>query len=469
MKKILLIFSFILWSSFLTSSSQSVHIIQIKDSIINPIIDEYIETSIRRAEKERVECLIIEMDTPGGLLNSTRHIVKHMLNSTVPIVIYVSPSGSRAASAGVFITLASHIAAMTPGTNMGAAHPVNLGGGGFWKKPKEKMEDMFHPSENDDPLTEIKKVEDTTKNSNEEKNYDPMVDKVMNDTLAWVRSICSSRGRDSAWPTLAVTNSVSITAEEAYEKKVIDVLATDMDDLIQQIDQRKVKIANQEKMLDVKNAQRIYYPLTMRQNILNTIAHPNIAYILMIIGFYGLLFELTHPGIGFPGIGGVISLVLAFYSFQALPVDYAGVILITLAFILFIAEIYSPGVGLLAFGGIVCLSLGSLMLMDTDVSYLKISYSVMIPTILISMGLFGFLIFMIAKVRWESPISGLEGMIGQLAQVHSDINPDQPGKISINGEIWNAVSEQIILKGNQVLIIKADGLTLTVEKKEKES
>ncbi|UCD85369.1 MAG: nodulation protein NfeD, partial [Deltaproteobacteria bacterium] len=290
------------------------------ESVINPIIAEFIQNCIEQSNDDEAECLIITLDTPGGLDLSMRSIIKAIEDSKVPIVVYVAPSGARAASAGALITLASHIAAMAPGTNIGAAHPVSMGG--------QKMDEE-------------------------------MVKKVENDAAAYIRSLANKHNRNADWAEKAVRESVSITAREAKELKVIEIVASDLKELLNSIHERKVTIRGEERKLNTKEATVATIDMGLRHRILNTISDPNIAYILMMIGMWGLFFELSNPGVIFPGVIGGISLILAFVAFQTLPINYAGILLIILGMIFFIAEIKVTSFGLLTIGGIISLLLGS--------------------------------------------------------------------------------------------------------------
>ena len=318
-----------------TGNNESVIVITVSDAI-TPVTAEYIGKGIDMAADRKAAALVIELDTPGGLDTAMREIIVKMLGSDVPVIVYVSPSGARAASAGVFITLAAHVAAMAPGTNMGAAHPVSLGQG--------KMDEE-------------------------------MAAKVTNDAAAYIRSIAEKRGRNADWAEEAVRKSVSVTEKEAVKKKIVDLVAEDLTALLKAIDGREVVTATMRKTLKVADATVKREPMGVRLKFLSIITNPNVAYILMILGFYGLFFELSSPGAIFPGVFGGICLILAFYAFQALPVNYAGLMLIVLAIILFLAEIKVVSYGVLTIGGVISMILGSVMLIDApgDVPYMRIS------------------------------------------------------------------------------------------------
>ncbi len=396
--------------------------------IISPVAAEYMTRVIKEAEARGDHLVVFTLDTPGGLDQSMRIIVKKILNSSVPVCVFVYPPGARAASAGVFITMAAHIAAMAPGTNIGAAHPVSIQG---------KM--------------------DST-----------MVEKVTNDAVAYIKSIAKRRGRNEKWAEEAVRKSVSLTAEEALKKGVIDLVATSIDDLLKKINGREVEVQGRKVTIETADAELFYVHMGFREKLLAILSNPNVSYILMILGFYGLFFELSHPGSILPGVIGAISLILAFYSFQALPVNYAGVFLILLAMIFFLAEVKVQSHGLLAVGGVISLVLGSLMLFNTSASFLRVNYT----TIGVVVGLtLLFFLFVIAKgiqALRKKPVTGVEGMIGLKGVAKTDITPQKPGTVLVHGELWTARSDEEIKKGDEIIVYKAENFTLYVKKLKKE-
>src|SRR5512139_301386 len=335
---------------FLPAQEKQVNILKINDAI-TPAIADFIKRGIEQSVNDKAECLIIQMDTPGGLDLSMRDIIKEMMNADIPIVVYVAPSGARAASAGVFITLASDIAAMAPGTNIGAAHPVAVGGG--------KM--------------------DRT-----------MAEKVVNDAVAYIESIAEKKGRNVKWAAKAVRESVSITETDALKIKIIDLIAKDVDDLLAKIDGKIVEKSRRTIKLATKGLKTNLVEMGFRERFLATLSNPNIAYILMMIGLVGLYFELSNPGAIFPGVIGGICLILAFFAFRTLPVNYAGVLLILLGVFLFIAEIKVASYGLLSVGGIISLALGSIMLFESPLPYLRASLAVILPTVVVTAAFFIF-------------------------------------------------------------------------------
>jgi membrane-bound serine protease (ClpP class) len=394
---------------------------------ITPPIAEYIVQSIGEAAKSGAEGLIVRLDTPGGLDLAMRDIAKGILNAPLPVIVYVAPSGARAASAGVIITVAAHIAAMAPGTNIGAAHPVGLGiGGGMDKTMSRKVE---------------------------------------NDAVAYVRGIANKRARNEEWVEKAVRKSESITAEEALRLKVIDFVATDLNQLIEKLDGRGITLAEGKKVLKAKGAVLNEKTMGTRQKVLSALSDPNIAYILLLIGLAGLYFEFSTPGVIFPGVIGGISLILAFFAMQTLPVNYAGIALILLAIILFIAEIKVISHGILTIGGIVSLSIGSLMLFQTPEGSLRVSWSVLVPAVTITSLFFVAVIAIAVKAQMRKTLGGKEGMEGEEGLATTDIRDE--GKVLIHGEHWNARSDVPVARGSKVRVIRVEHLSVKVEPVEK--
>ena len=386
---------------------------------INPGTAMYVKRGLLEAKKREAELAVIRLDTPGGLGSSMRAIVKAILNSPVPVVVYVAPKGAGAASAGVLVTISAHIAAMAPGTNIGAAHPVMSGG------------------------KEIGKT---------------MSEKIVNDMASYGRGIAKDKGRNGKWVERAIRESVSITAEEALKKNVIDLTARDMDDLLKRIDGRKVSISGTKITLSTADIKKIYFRPGFRDRVLTTISDPNIAYILMMIGLAGLYFELSSPGAIFPGVIGAISLILAFYSFQTLPVNYAGLLLIALAIILFILEIKVTSYGILSIGGLISLTIGSIMLFE-DVG---VSLKLMMPTILLIGGFFVVVAGLAFRAIRSKPKGGIEGLIGETGSVKEPIAPE--GLVFVHGEYWKAEAAEEIATGEKVEVTGLDGMILKVKK-----
>jgi len=422
---LMVIFSFLLpFATRGQTENEPVYTIEV-DGIINPATAKFIVDSIDEATQQGAQCLIIQLDTPGGLMESMRGIVKKELASTIPIIVYVAPGGARAASAGVFVTMAANIAVMAPGTHIGAAHPVTLGGG-------------------------------------EGKESKTMTDKIVNDTVAFIKNIAKTRGRNVDWGEKAVVKSVSITDEEALKLNVIDLIAPDIPTLLAKIDGRVVKFDGVTRTLHTKGVQPKPIKMSWREKLLDVISNPQIAYYLLMLGGMGIFFELSNPGAILPGVVGGIFLILAFYALQVLPVNYAGLALILFAIILFIAEIKVVSHGLLAVGGIISLFLGSLMLFRSPAEYMRLSLSVIIPAVLVTSAFFVFAATMAIRARLRKPTTGKEGLIGERGVASTLIAPE--GKISIHGEFWDAVSDQNIEKGDKVQVIGVKNLKLNVKK-----
>jgi membrane-bound serine protease (ClpP class) len=422
MKRLLL---YVIIIFFLPFSAFAQKVVSIKiDAAINPVAADFIHRSIEKAHKENAECLLIHLNTPGGLLQSTRVIVSDILQSPVPVIVYVAPAGAHSGSAGVFITLAANIAAMAPGTNIGAAHPVSMQSG-----------------------------MDTIMNA-----------KVTNDAAAFIRTIAEKRNRNLEWAEDAVRNSISITETEALAKKVIDTIAGNDAELLQMINGKNVEVRSGTKTLHTKNAGIENYEMGTMEKLLNLLSDPNIAYILLMLGMYGLLFELYSPGAIFPGIIGVIALILAFYSMQTLPINYAGLALIIFAIILFLLEIKIVSHGLLAIGGTVSLLLGSLMLIRPDASwnFMHLSLSVIITSVAVTAFFFLFVIGLGIKAQRAKPVTGVEGMIGNIGESLDTLNP--LGRVRVHGELWNAESTSgTINKGEKIRVVGIKNLKLYVE------
>lgn len=417
-------------SAYIYSQKNIIYIIKI-DGTINPVTAEFIHESIEKAKTDSAQCLIVQINTPGGLLKSTRVIVSDILESPIPIIVYVYPPGSQSASAGVFITLSAHIAVMTPGTNMGSAHPVIM-------------------SEGDQ--------------KNKKDSADIMMEKMTNDAAAFMRSIAEKRHRNIEWAEEAVRKSVSVTESEALKLKIIDYVSPNIDSLLLILNEKEVETSKGKVIIHTRDAQIIPAEMSFAQKFLDILSDPNIAYILLMIGIYGLLFELYNPGSILPGIVGFISIILAFYALHSLPLNYAGLALIIFAVILFILEIKIISHGLLTLGGIISFLIGSLMLIKPTISFefVQISLSVIITvTVLTSL----FFIFALGKgimAQRKKPVTGIQGMIGLSGITISSLNPK--GQIQINGEIWQAESEgEEISSNSEVIVTKYDNLELKVK------
>ncbi len=465
MKRLLALLLFLPFSLFSSPEGNRISVITIADQIINPVAAEYIGEAIDRAVAAGDQALVIELDTPGGLLSSTRVIVKKILNAEVPVVVYVAPSGSRAGSAGVFITLASHVAVMAPSTNIGAAHPVEFG-----ESPKKKEGESFR-----EILKSLKKEkegegqkEGSKGKKTEKKSHDarrmthdenPMVDKILNDTVAWVSTIAKARGRNVNWAVRAVKESISDGETAAVKMGVVDLVAKDLSELLVKIDGREVTLASGKKVrFQTKGAVIEVIKPNLRQRVLDVLINPNIAYLLMMLGFYGLLFEITHPGVWFPGVAGLICIILAFYAFHTLPTNYAGLALILLAMALFIAEVFVTSYGLLSIVGGVSLLLGSLFLVDSTAEFMQISLKLIIPVVLGTGLLFVFLVGLAVRVQRQKSSLGVQALVSQTAVV------TEGGKAAIGNEIWDIVADEPLVPGDRIRVTDVQGMKLRVKK-----
>ncbi|MGE5190310.1 MAG: NfeD family protein [Gemmatimonadota bacterium] len=389
---------------------------------INPVTADYLSSVIERAREEKAGLIVVRLDTPGGLDQAMRDMVQDIIASPVPVAVYVAPSGARAASAGVLITLAADIAAMAPGTNIGAAHPVSVGGGGM----------------------------DNT-----------MARKVENDAAAYARSLAEKKGRNPAWAESAVRESTSLTEKEALAKGVIDLVAPSLPDLLAAVDGRVVEKGDREVVLRTKGAETVQAPMGLRFRILAALADPNIAYILMMIGIYGLFFELASPGAVFPGVVGGIALLLGFYSLQTLSASYAGFLLILLAIVLFILEIKVVSHGMLTIGGIVALFLGSLMLFRSSPDpSLRISWSVLVAMVAVSAAFFVGIVSLGVRAQARRPVTGDEALVGATAEAVDDFAGK--GRVRVLGELWDASCDVAVRKGDRMTVLRRDGMTLAV-------
>ena len=399
------------------------------NGVISPITAKFISEAIEQAETDNAVCLIIELDTPGGLDTSMRAIIKCMLASKVPIVVYVAPAGSRAASAGAFITIAAHVAAMAPGTAIGAAHPVSL-------------------------------MQSAPMDTN-------MSAKVTHDAAAYIRSIAEKRGRNIKWAESAVRESVSLSETEALKKKVIDLIAPSTTALLEALDGRTVNMGNENIKLKTKGIQTEYFTMNWRDEILGVIANPNIAYLLFMAGLLGIYFELANPGAIFPGVVGAISLILAFFAFQMLSVNFAGILLIVVGVILLILDVKAATHGVLTTGGLVAMFIGSLMLFDYDNPAMRVSLQVIIPVVL-AMGLFFLLgTWLSIRALTRKPASGSSGLVGQKGDARTNIDTTG-GRVFVVGTHWNAVSKTPISSGSKIVVESVDDMTLNVVQEKKQ-
>ncbi|MBU8871161.1 MAG: nodulation protein NfeD [Gemmatimonadales bacterium] len=407
-----------------SGSAGEIHLLTF-DGPITPVAAEYLVQGIQTAEDEGAEAVIIQLDTPGGLDSSMRQIVKAELNALVPVVVFVAPAGSRSASAGAFITLAAHVAAMAPETNIGSASPVQMGGASM----------------------------DST-----------MSKKVTNDAAAYIASIASRKERNPEMARSFVEQAVNLTAAEALEHSVIDIIAPNLPALLDSLQGRTVHIQEKPRTLETAGARLIEHQLSPRQKFLKRLADPNLAYILMLLGIYGLFFELSHPGALAPGILGSISLLLALFAFQALPIDYTGVGLILLGMILLILEVKVPSFGALSIGGVISLVLGSLMLFESTEEWARLSLGVMIPSVIVFAGFFLLCAWLVLRSQKRPASSGAEALIGETGRVVQAIEGGTvPGKIVFHGEVWDAIAQEPIAEGSRIRVAGVEGRLAKVE------
>ncbi|MEK7301164.1 MAG: nodulation protein NfeD [Nitrospirota bacterium] len=418
----LVAFGIILYIGPQAHAANSSVLVATYDGVINPVTAEYVHDALASAENTKAPALILRLNTPGGLDTSMRLIIQDITGAAIPVIVYVSPSSGRAASAGVFITMAAHIAAMAPGTNIGAAHPVVMGGSEMDKTMKEKIE---------------------------------------NDSVAYIKSIAAQRGRNVAWAEDAVRKSLSVTEREALTLKIIDLVAEDVPALLKQLDGRTISLQTGPTVLHTADTAVREFPMGLRLEFLKTLSDPNIAYLLMTIGTIGIIAELYNPGAILPGVVGAISLILAFYSFQSLPVNYAGVLLFLLGILFFILEASMTSYGLLGIGGTISMLLGSVMLIKTDAEFLQISWSVILPVVALAAGFSLFMVGMGVKAMRRRPVTGREEMVGLVGIVKTALAPH--GQLAVHGELWEAVSDQPLQPGDEAEIIRMDGLRLHVK------
>ena len=418
------------------------HIVQLSiEDAIGPATDDYVARALESAVEGGAEMVVIRMDTPGGLDTAMRGIIKNISNSSIPVATYVAPTGARAASAGTYILYASHIAAMAPGTNLGAATPVQIGGiPSPDSKGKEKEKDQADSADSDS-----------------------MKRKVINDAAAYIRGLAELHGRNEEWAEKAVREAASLPAKEALKMNVIDIVASDMADLLKQMDGREVVLQGKKRILKTAGLSIQLLEPDWRSRLLSVITNPNIAYILLLIGIYGLILEFYNPGSIVPGTVGAIALLLALYAFQLLPVNYAGMALILLGIALMVAEAFEPSFGILGIGGVAAFVIGSIILIDTELPGFGIDISIIIAFTATSAVIFTFLVGLAIKSRRRPVVSGAEELIGGEAAVLNDF--DHKGTVFIHSETWNAISNTPLKKDQQVKVTGMKGLILEIEPK----
>ncbi|HRY28797.1 MAG TPA: nodulation protein NfeD [Elusimicrobiota bacterium] len=417
------------------SASGPVYVLNI-DGTIDPVIAKYVADAFAEAKEENAAAVVIRLDTPGGLLDATRDIIQQILNAPMPAIVYVSPRGSRAASAGVFITVASDVAAMAPETHLGAAHPVSLGG------------NPFMPAKPADP----------EKNGKEDEGRSVMEEKIVSDTAAYARTLASAKGRNADWVEKAVRESLSLTSTEALEKNVVDMLAEDETDLFKKLSPRDIKKNEKVFRIDFEKARMVRFEMGRLRQVLHVLANPNVAYLLLMLGFYALIYEFATPGIGLGAAAGLISLVMAFFALQVLPLSYAGLALLLAGMTLMAMELFVVSHGLLMVGGTLCFIAGSLLLFESPEPYFRVSLEIIGGTAVASLAFLVFVVKKILAVRVMASITGKEALVGQIGEARPD------GMVFVHGEYWEAESAAPLSPGQKVRVVEVMGNRLRVEK-----
>jgi membrane-bound serine protease (ClpP class) len=420
MLRALLISVVALWPTL--ASARQVPMVELEGPI-GPVAAEYVQDALAEAAADGVPVVVLRVDTPGGLDASMRQIVQAVVTSRVPVVAWVGPSGARAASAGLFVVAAAHVAAMAPGTNLGAAHPVSIGGGGMDETLAKKAEE---------------------------------------DAAAYLRSLAQQRGRDPSWFEKAVVESASLSASEAVEQGVVDLLASSPAELLGALNGRRISLA--DRTVTLETLQLTVEPVAMswRQRALRVLADPNVAYLLLLLGFYGLFFELANPGSLFPGVLGGLCLILAFVGLQTLPFSYAGILLILLGLLLLLLEVKITSYGLLTVGGVVSLTLGSLMLFKSAETFHRLSWGVVLPAVGGTVAFFSFAVGKGLAAQRSRRISGRDGLVGERGRVIAPLGPQRLGKVFVHGEYWNARAEVGVETGAEVEVLGMEGMELRV-------
>jgi len=402
-------------------------------STINPVVADFVVRELERANADGDRAFLLELDTPGGLDSAMREIIQAQLGSRIPVIVYVYPSGARAASAGALITLAADIAAMSPGTNLGAAHPVAIGAG----------------SSGNDRNAEKPSVMET---------------KALNDAVAYARSIAEQRGRNVAWAERAVRESISTAASEAQKLGVVDLVVADETLLLKALDGRSYRRADGRQLLQTQDARLVRVEMNWQQQVLNTLSNPNIAYLLLMLGILGIFFEISQPGVILPGAIGAMALLLALFAFQALPINYAGLLLIILGVVLFVLEVKVISFGMLTVGGILALLLGSLMLIGSDEPSVQISWQLIAATVTVMSGLLLVVLFFVIRTQRRGFASGREGMVGEHGTAVNDFS--EHGTVFVHGEYWDAVTSEMVRGGDEVEVLEVlDNMRLAVRRR----
>ncbi|MFZ5557644.1 MAG: NfeD family protein [Pseudomonadota bacterium] len=435
-------------------------VISFQDAV-GPAIADYVTRGLAFAQKEGAQLVVLQMDTPGGLDSSMRQIIKDILASPAPVAAFVSPRGARAASAGTYILYASHVAAMAPGTNLGAATPVQIGGVPEPQRPESPLDGKDKPEAKKDDKPKKGDGESAKEPAKTPSSADAMRAKQVHDAAAYIRGLAQLRGRNAEWAEKAVREAVSLAAEEAVKINVVDLVAEDVADLVRQLDGRTVKTASGERKLELAAAPRLAYEPDWRVKLLAILTNPSVAYILMLIGIYGLFFEFSNPGFILPGVAGAICLLLALFAFQLLPVNYAGLALILLGIAFMVGEAFMPSFGALGVGGLIAFVIGSIMLIDTEVPGFGIPWEVVGVVAALSAVFLIFVVGMAFKARRRPVVSGVEEMVGRVGEMLEDA-PDGAGMAFVHSELWSVRARSALAKGQKVRVTGVRDLTLEV-------